>query len=62
MTEHTEACWAMPTCTVCGLRKKPRGRSAPLEMANSLCSGPDCPGYAQGPQAGHLWPGEPADE
>ena len=61
MSGHTEACWAMPTCHVCSLRKKPRGRSAPLEMANGLC-GPGCPSYTQDPPAGHLWPGEPADE
>jgi len=61
MTEHTEACWAMPTCQVCGRQKKPRGRSAPLEMASSLCDH-ECPGFAQDPQAGHFWPGEPADE
>ena len=61
MIEHTEACWAMPTCTVCGLRKKPRGRSAPLEMANGLCSS-GCPGYDQEPNVGHFWPGESADD
>jgi hypothetical protein len=45
------------TCTVCGLRKKPIGRSAPLEMANSLCND-DCPGYRLEPHPGQLWPGE----
>jgi len=44
-------------CTVCGLRKKPRGRSAPLEMANSLCDH-ECPGYGLDPQVGQLWPDE----
>lgn len=44
-------------CVVCGLRKKPVGRSAPLEMANSLCDS-DCPGYRQEPHPGYLWPGE----
>jgi hypothetical protein len=58
---HTDACWAMPPCPVCGLRKQPRGRAAPLEMASSLCNY-ECPGYAQEPRSGHLWPGEPADE
>jgi len=58
---HTEACWAMPACSVCGRQKKPHGRSAPLEMANSLCYH-ECPGYTQDPQAGHLWPGEPAND
>jgi hypothetical protein len=43
------------TCVVCGLRKKPVGRSAPLEMA--LCDH-ECPGYRQEPLAGVLWPGE----
>lgn len=58
---HTPACWAMPECTVCGLRKKPYGRSAPLEMANSLCDS-DCPGYRHKPMAGHFWPGESKED
>jgi len=45
------------TCTVCGLRKKPIGRSAPMEMANSLCDH-ECPGYRLEPYPGQLWPGE----
>lgn len=49
------------TCTVCGLRKKPRGRSAPMEMANSLCDH-ECPGYNQPPEPGELWPGETREE
>ena len=61
MSEHVEACWASPRCLVCGLTKKPLGRAAPLEMANGLCD-LECPGYRQDPQAGHFWPGEPADE
>lgn len=44
-------------CVVCHLRKKPVGRSAPLEMANSLCDH-ECPGYYQDPLPGSLWPGE----
>ena len=48
-------------CTVCGRRKKPRGRSAPLEMANSLCDF-ECPGYDQAPEPGELWPGETREE
>lgn len=44
-------------CVVCHRRKTPRGRSAPLEMANSLCDH-GCPGYDQEPRAGSLWPGE----
>ena len=48
-------------CAVCGMRKKPIGRSAPLEMANSLCDG-DCPGYRQDPYPGQLWPGETREE
>ena len=56
-TEHTEACWAAPECVVCGLRKKPWGRSAPLEMANGLCDS-DCEGYDREPRAGHFWPDE----
>lgn len=53
----TEACEATQVCTVCGMRKNPRGRSAPLEMANSLCDW-ECAGYNQEPKPGHLWPGE----
>ena len=45
------------TCTVCGLRKKPHGRSAPLTMANSLCDY-ECPGYDKEPIPGCLWPNE----
>ena len=48
-------------CRICGLRKKPRGRSAPLEMENSLCSY-DCPGYDQIPHIGQLWPGETSEQ
>lgn len=56
-TPCDESCRTPVDCTVCGLRKQPRGRSAPMEMANGLCSW-DCPGYAQPPKAPHLWPGE----
>jgi hypothetical protein len=48
-------------CKVCGLRKKPVGRSAPMEMANSLCDW-ECPGYNQDPKPGHLWPDETQEE
>ncbi len=48
-------------CTVCGMRKKPIGRSAPLEMANSMCDH-ECPGYLQEPLPGSLWPGETQEE
>lgn len=53
----TLACEAVVHCKACGLRKKPRGRDAPLAMANSLCD-QDCPGYVENPQPPHLWPGE----
>ena len=49
------------SCTVCGKRKKPRGRSAPLAMANSLCDF-ECPGWSLRPHPGDLWPGETAEE
>jgi len=55
--EHTLQCWAMPECLVCGLRKKPHGRSAPLAAANGFCDS-DCEGYQQEPRAGHFWPDE----
>jgi hypothetical protein len=57
----TEACTAMPRCTVCGMRKKPRGRDVGLLAANSYCW-PDCSGYYEEPRAGHLWPGEWKEE
>lgn len=45
------------TCTVCHLRKKPVGRSAPMETASSLCDF-ECTGYNLAPLPGDLWPGE----
>ncbi len=48
-------------CAQCGLRKKPIGRCAPLEMANGLCDY-ECPGYVKEPQPGSLWPGESSEE
>lgn len=48
-------------CIVCGRRKKPIGRSAPLEMANSLCDR-ECAGYYEVPLPGQLWPGETQEE
>jgi hypothetical protein len=57
----TEACEVWPTCTTCGLVKKPHGRSLPLEMSMGYCDS-DCPGYYQDPKPGHLFPGELARE
>lgn len=51
----TAACFAMPYCLVCGQRKKPRGRSVPVEAESGYC-GYDCEGYMQDPQPGHEWP------
>jgi hypothetical protein len=48
-------------CAVCGTTKKPVGRSAPLEMANSLCDS-DCDGYYTEPLPPTRWPGEECDE
>lgn len=45
-------------CAVCGLRKQPFGRSAPMSSAGGLCAGDECPGYMQEPKPGDLWPGE----
>jgi len=53
----TVACEAAPLCTVCDMRKRPRGRNIAPEMENGMC-GHDCAGYGQEPRAGHLWPGE----
>jgi hypothetical protein len=52
-----EDCRRRAECAVCRLTKKPRGRSAPLAMANGLCDS-DCPGYYENPQPPHLWPNE----
>jgi len=49
------------TCTVCYMRKKPIGRSAPMELANSMCDH-ECPGYYLEPKPGDLWPGETREE
>lgn len=48
-------------CSTCDRMKSPVGRSAPLEMANSLCDR-DCPGYRKEPYVGSLWPGETCEE
>lgn len=45
------------TCTLCRKQKKPLGRSAPLEMAASLCDD-DCSGYRAEPKPDCRWPGE----
>lgn len=44
-------------CSRCGLRKQPRGRSAPLAIAGELCT-PDCAGYDVQPQPSELWANE----
>jgi len=44
-------------CATCGRRKKPHGRSAPMEMGGDMCDD-DCPGYRQDPRVSDLWPGE----
>lgn len=56
-----ESCRTAVECLTCGMRKNPRGRSAPLEMANSLCDW-ECPGYNEHPRPGHLWPNEELGE
>ena len=43
------------TCTVCGVTKKPWGRSAPLD---SYYCDSDFPGFMQDPLSSNLWPGE----
>lgn len=49
------------TCSFCGRRKKPRGRSAPYETGGSLCDD-GCLGYDLHPYPGDLWPGETEEE
>lgn len=44
-------------CTVCERPKKPRGRSAPLEMGPTMCAD-DCKGYRLPPGPDCRWPGE----
>jgi len=44
------------TCAKCGKQKKPRGRSAPLDMR--MCEYDLCDGYLENPRVGDLWPGE----
>lgn len=51
---HTEECWSMPRCTVCGLIKPPYGRDPGVMMSGGMC-GPDCSGYMEEPKAGHFW-------
>ena len=48
-------------CETCKRMKQPRGRTAPLETANSLCEW-RCPGYLEAPPVGDLWPGETRKE
>lgn len=48
-------------CVACGRQKIPRGRSAPLEMANGLCDY-ECPWYDDEPYVGSLWPGETREQ
>ncbi len=50
-----------PVCSGCHKRKKPLGRSAPLEMANGLCDH-ECEGYMLEPKPHDLWPGETREE
>lgn len=58
MSGCQESCRAAVYCTVCGRRKKPRGRDS---MDNGLCDR-ECSGYGQEPLPGHLWPGEALEE
>ncbi len=47
----TEACAAMPECTVCHKRKHPRGRDPGLYASSGYCAH-ECPGHNQPPHAG----------
>ena len=44
-------------CVICHKRKRPVGRSVPIEMESSLCHY-ECPGYYEEPKPSDLWPGE----
>ena len=48
------------TCPVCHMQKKPRGRSAPLQM--SMCDPHECDSYWNDPKVGDLWPGETEED
>lgn len=61
IVENVEKVGTSVECVVCGLMKKPRGRSAPAAMAGGLCDR-DCRGYELDPQVGSLWPGETRKE
>ncbi len=47
----------LPTCSECGLRKKPIGRDPGAAAASGYCDH-ECPGYRAAPYPGTLWPGE----
>jgi hypothetical protein len=53
----TKECERMPLCAICGMTKKPSGRSAPMASSGGYCDS-DCSGYNKEPTPGHLWPGE----
>ena len=53
----TEKCEHVVTCAMCKRRKPPIGRDVAAEMSGSYCEH-ECPGHAQEPRGGHLWPGE----
>ena len=57
----TPACWAMPTCDVCGKTKAPSGRSVAPAAAGGYCHPTECAGYVEEPAAGHYWFGEECD-
>lgn len=47
-------------CETCGHQKKPRGRSAPMQMF--MCRPDECVGYELEPRVGDLWPRETEEE
>lgn len=53
---HADKVGIAVTCAVCGHRKAPIGRSAPL--GSYLCDSHECEGHGQAPFVGDLWPGE----
>lgn len=54
MSSCTPACWTQVDCTVCCLRKVPRGRDPGLAGGNDYCDS-DCIGYLRPPLPPHLW-------
>jgi hypothetical protein len=54
--------FTQPTCTTCGRRKAPVGRSVADASHGSYCTYDECSGYALAPLANGLWSGEETEK